>query len=68
MESVGVLSADGDLLKVEDLSIFGSTDLHPIIFEECYVKDNDIRFINLVKSNPDILTEEALLRFDSSML
>lgn len=30
-----------DQMKVEDLSIFGQVDLHPIIFEECYVKDND---------------------------
>jgi hypothetical protein len=34
-----------DLLKVEDLSIFGTSQVHPIIFEECYVKDSDPRFV-----------------------
>ena len=34
-----------ELLKVEDLSIFGTGQVHPIIFEECYVKDSDPRFV-----------------------
>ncbi len=38
-------------LKVEDQSLFGAnTDLHPIIFEECYVKDVDPNFVKIVKS------------------
>jgi len=60
----GMANLDGDQLKVEDLSIFGSTQIHPIIFEECYVKDKDPKFVSLVKSNPDTLTEEALLAFE----
>jgi hypothetical protein len=59
-------NGEGDQLKVEDLSIFGSgsAEIHPIIFEECYVKDSDQKFVNLVKANPDVLTEEALLSCD----
>jgi len=65
MDGVSLLP-DTDQLKVEDLSLFGtgSAEIHPIIFEECYVKDADPRFVNLVKANPDILTEAALLAFD----
>jgi hypothetical protein len=37
------------ILKVEDLSIFGSSQMHPIIFEECYLKETDHRFIQIVK-------------------
>jgi hypothetical protein len=59
-------NGDADTLKVEDMSIFGggSAEIHPIIFEECYVKDSDHKFVSLVKANPDVLTEEALLSFD----
>ena len=40
-----------DKLKIEDQSIFGSSvDLHPIIFEECYVKDIDPNFVKIVKN------------------
>jgi hypothetical protein len=42
---------NADQLKVEDQSLFGAnTDLHPIIFEECYVKDVDPNFVKIVKS------------------
>jgi hypothetical protein len=59
-------NGDGDQLKVEDMSIFGtgSAEIHPIIFEECYVKDSDTKFVSLVKANPDVLTEAALLSID----
>jgi len=44
---------------VEDQSLFGTnTDLHPIIFEECYVKDIDPNFVKIVKSQAEVLTEE----------
>ena len=34
------IATDADLLKIEDQTLFGSSvDLHPIIFEEAYVKD-----------------------------
>lgn len=58
-------SENQDLLKVEDLSIFGSTQIHPIIFEECYVKDSDPHFVQIVKQQPDLLTEENLLNFEA---
>jgi hypothetical protein len=58
-----MIEPESDLLKVEDLSIFGSAQIHPIIFEECYVKETDSKFVKLVKANPDLLTEESLLRF-----
>lgn len=51
-------------MKVEDLSIFGQVDLHPIIFEDCYVKDNDQAFLNLVMTSPEVITETQLLNFD----
>lgn len=57
---------DSDALKVEDLSIFGQTQIHPIIFEECYVKDSDPKFVQLVRANPDLLTEESLLSFSGT--
>jgi hypothetical protein len=46
-------------LKIEDQSIFGreNTDLHPIIFEECYVKDSDPNFVKIVKQQSEVLTE-----------
>jgi hypothetical protein len=50
-------------MKVEDLSIFGTSGIHPIIFEELYVKDQDAKFVQLVKNNPDLLTEEQILSF-----
>lgn len=59
--SSGLGNFDSDALKVEDLSIFGQTQIHPIIFEECYVKDSDPKFVQLVRANPDLLTEESLL-------
>lgn len=49
--------AGDSLLQVEDLGIFGSAEIHPIIFEECYVRDSEQRFVQLVKANPDLLTE-----------
>lgn len=51
-------------MKVEDLSIFGQVDLHPIIFEDCYVKDKDQAFLNLVMTSPEVITETQLLNFD----
>jgi hypothetical protein len=36
---------------VEDQSLFGANvELHPIIFEECYVKDIDPNFVKIVKN------------------
>jgi hypothetical protein len=58
-------SKEADQLKVEDLSIFGQAEIHPIIFEECYVKDNDPKFVNLVKSKQEVFTEEGILAFES---
>ena len=50
---------------MEDQSLFGAnTDLHPIIFEECYVKDIDPNFVKIVKSQAEVLTEEQMLAFD----
>lgn len=50
---------------MEDQSLFGTnTDLHPIIFEECYVKDIDPNFVKIVKSQAEVLTEEQMLAFD----
>ena len=43
--------------------MFGKENIHPIIFEECYVKDDDHRFVQLVKSSAD-LTEQRLLVAD----
>ena len=40
--------------------MFGSQNIHPIIFEECYVKDEDSKFVQLVKNSPD-LTEQKIL-------
>lgn len=34
-----------DQLKIEDLGLFSTQNIHPLIFEECYVKDNDQRFV-----------------------
>jgi hypothetical protein len=33
-------------------------DLHPITFEEAYVKDRDVKFLSLVKSHAEVYTEE----------
>jgi hypothetical protein len=33
------------MMRVEDQSIFGQVDLHPVIFEECYVKESDPKFV-----------------------
>lgn len=53
---------NNETLKVEDQSIFGSSvDLHPIIFEECYVKDQNPKFIQLVKTANEVLTEEQIM-------
>ena len=57
---------DSELLKVEDLSVFGQGQIHPIIFEEIYVKDSEAKFVKLVKANPDLLTEEAIMRFQQA--
>ena len=52
-------------LKVEDQSLFGAnSELHPIIFEECYVKDVDPNFVKIVKSQGEVLTEEQMLAFE----
>ncbi len=52
-------------LKIEDQSIFGreNVDLHPIIFEECYVKDSDHNFVKIVKQQSEVLTEQQMLSF-----
>ena len=56
---------EGDLLKIEDQTLFGSSvDLHPIIFEEAYVKDEDAKFVQLVKNHSEVFTEEQMLAFD----
>jgi len=56
---------EGDLLKIEDQTLFGSSvDLHPIIFEEAYVKDEDTKFVQLVKNHSEVFTEEQMLAFD----
>jgi hypothetical protein len=50
-----------DKLKIEDQSIFGSSvDLHPIIFEECYVKDKNPKFIADLKNATEVFTEEQI--------
>ena len=50
---------DTDNLKVEDQTLFGSSvDLHPIIFEEAYVKDEDPKFVQIVKGHSEVYTEE----------
>lgn len=43
--------------------MFGTQNIHPIIFEECYVKDEDPRFVQIVKNSAD-LTEQKLLMLD----
>ena len=55
---------DNDSLKVEDQGLFGMVDLHPIIFEEAYVKDEDQKFVQLVKNYTEVYTEEQMLAFD----
>jgi hypothetical protein len=63
MTSTGV---EGDNLKIEDQTLFGSSvDLHPIIFEEAYVKDGDAKFVQLVKGHSEVYTEEQMLAFES---
>ena len=52
-------------MQIEDLNLFSESSIHPIIFEECYVKDNDSKFVNLVKNSAD-LTEQRLLNQDGS--
>ena len=39
-------------------------DLHPIIFEEAYVKDGDPKFVQLVKNYSEVYTEDQMLAFD----
>jgi hypothetical protein len=59
---------DTDTLKVEDQSLFGGAsvvDLHPIIFEEAYVKDEDTRFVKIVKGHSEVFTEEQMLAFEA---
>lgn len=59
------LQNESDTLKVEDQSLFGqSVDLHPIIFEEAYVKDSDSKFVQLVKGHQEVYTEEQMLAFE----
>ena len=44
---------DTESLKIEDQSLFGGAaviDLHPIIFEEAYVKEGDPKFVKIIKS------------------
>jgi predicted alpha/beta hydrolase family esterase len=55
---------ENDTLKVEDQGLFGMVDLHPIIFEEAYVKDGDPKFVQLVKNYTEVYTEEQMLAFD----
>jgi 16S rRNA U1498 N3-methylase RsmE len=43
--------------------MFGAQNIHPIIFEECYVKDDDDRFVQIVKNSAD-LTEQKLMMMD----
>ena len=59
---------DSDNLKVEDQSLFGGAsvvDLHPIIFEEAYVKDADTKFVQVVKGHSEVYTEEQMLAFEA---
>jgi hypothetical protein len=59
------IATDADLLKIEDQTLFGSSvDLHPIIFEEAYVKDAEPKFVQLVKNHSDVYTEEQILALD----
>jgi hypothetical protein len=54
---------------VEDQSLFGGAsvvDLHPIIFEEAYVKEEDNgRFVKLVKGHSEVYTEDQMLAFEA---
>lgn len=54
---------DSTLLKVEDQSLFSQIDLHPIVFEECYVKNDDSAFVRLVKQQSVIYTEEQMMAY-----
>ena len=58
-------AADADMLKIEDQTLFGSSvDLHPIIFEEAYVKDAEPKFVQLLKGNSEVYTEDQILAFE----
>jgi hypothetical protein len=39
-------------------------DLHPIIFEEAYVKEVDQKFVQIVKSHTEVFTEEQMIAFE----
>ena len=41
--------------------------MHPIIFEECYVKDVDQHFTKLVKNTAEVLTEEQMIAMDKKV-
>jgi 16S rRNA U1498 N3-methylase RsmE len=43
--------------------MFGAQNIHPIIFEECYVREDDAHFVQLVRTHAD-LTEQKLLAAD----
>lgn len=45
-----------DQLKIEDQGLFSTSNIHPLIFEECYVKDDQQKFVQMVKSS-NYLTE-----------
>lgn len=42
--------------------MFGTQNIHPIIFEECYVKDEDPKFVVLVKNSADLTEQKIMLQ------
>jgi len=54
-----LLHTPSEQLCVEDLGLFAEQSVHPIIFEECYVKEQQAQLVQLVKSSLD-LTEEVI--------
>ncbi len=49
-----------DSLQVEDLQLFPEQAIHPIVFEECYVKDFHLKALQLSRQNLDLVDVDAL--------